>query len=167
MPIDSWHPCTESSNEPAQATTHWPTGCPNRPRMKDPSLHEPSKKVLQIQTCACLFRWKQAYMLIKAYQKCNHFKGLGCILRETESISHILKILIQPSSLTLNLASHPYLRLSSFERTILILIGKIAFHRKHKGMWLSFHGHFLTLEIMWFKELTVTKVPTLPNEPAY
>jgi len=24
----------------------WPTGCPNRARMKDPSLHEPSKKVL-------------------------------------------------------------------------------------------------------------------------
>lgn len=59
---------------------------------------------------------------LHAYQKCNHFKGLGCILRETESISHILKILIQPSSLTLNLASHPYLRLSSFERTILIYI---------------------------------------------
>lgn len=30
----------------AQAYTHWPTGCPNRARMKDPSLHEwhePSK----------------------------------------------------------------------------------------------------------------------------
>ena len=63
MPIDSWHPCTESSNEPAQAYTHWPTGCPNRPRMKDPSLHEPSKKVLQMKTCALALLW--AFMLIK------------------------------------------------------------------------------------------------------
>lgn len=36
----------------AQAYTHWPTGCPNRARMKDPSLHEPSKKVLQMKTWA-------------------------------------------------------------------------------------------------------------------
>ena len=34
----------------AQAYAHWPTGCPKRARMKDPSLHEPSKKVLQMKT---------------------------------------------------------------------------------------------------------------------
>ena len=28
----------------AQAYTHWPTGCPKRARMKDPSLHEPSQR---------------------------------------------------------------------------------------------------------------------------
>lgn len=45
----------------AQAYTHWPTGCPKRARMKDPSLHEPSKKVLQMKTWACQAcfpRWK-------------------------------------------------------------------------------------------------------------
>ena len=48
----------------AQAYTHWPTGCPNRPRMKDPSLHEPSKKVLQMKTWAY-----QASLLSSSPQK--------------------------------------------------------------------------------------------------
>lgn len=41
----------------AQAYTHWPTGCPNpnRARMKDPSLHEPSNKVLKMKTWSCSF----------------------------------------------------------------------------------------------------------------
>ena len=49
------------------------------------------------------------------------------------------------SSLMLNLASLGYRASQGLYSINRILIGKIAFHQKHKGMWLSFHGHFLTL----------------------
>lgn len=75
----------------AQAYTHWPTGCPKRARMKDPSLHEPSKKVLQMKTWACQAcfpRWKPTEG--PKHNKPTHHRPLDVPLPRGPTAPHIL-----------------------------------------------------------------------------